>query len=62
MHCNNISATALPSHPHTIVAAMPTDEFTLRVSFLMGFFVVLSLFVSRYFRRDPMVRPLPFSH
>jgi hypothetical protein len=37
---------------------MPPDEFTLRVSFLMGFFVVLSLFVSRYFRGDPMVRPL----
>ncbi|KAH9998657.1 cytochrome P450 [Russula vinacea] len=36
---------------------MPTDEFTLRVSFLMGFFVVLSLFVGRHFRRDPMTRP-----
>ncbi|KAF8477701.1 cytochrome P450 [Russula ochroleuca] len=38
---------------------MPADEFSLRVSFLMGFFVVLSLFVSRYFRRDPMLDAIP---
>ncbi|KAF8467570.1 cytochrome P450 [Russula ochroleuca] len=38
---------------------MPADEFTLRMSFLMGFFVVLSLFVSRYFRRDPMLDAIP---
>ncbi|KAI0278272.1 hypothetical protein BGY98DRAFT_974721 [Russula aff. rugulosa BPL654] len=37
---------------------MPDDEFTLRMSFLMGFFVILSLFISWYFRRDPIVRPL----
>jgi hypothetical protein len=38
---------------------MPDDEFTLRMSFLTGFFIVLSLFISWYFRRDPMVRSLP---
>jgi hypothetical protein len=37
---------------------MPADEFSLKVSFLVGFFIVLSLFVSRYFRRDPVVSPL----
>jgi hypothetical protein len=36
---------------------MPADEFTLKLSTLMGFFVVLSLFISWYFRRDTMVRP-----
>ncbi|KAH9993110.1 cytochrome P450 [Russula vinacea] len=38
---------------------MPADEFTLRMSFLMGFFVVFSLFVGRYFRRDPMLDAIP---
>jgi hypothetical protein len=38
---------------------MPADEFTLKVSFLMGFLVLLSLFLGRYFRRDPMVWLLP---
>jgi hypothetical protein len=33
------------------------DEFTLKVSFLAGVLVVVSLFVSRHFRGDPMVRP-----
>jgi hypothetical protein len=37
---------------------MPTDEFTMRVSFLIGFFV-LFLFVGRYFRRDPMLDAIP---
>jgi hypothetical protein len=38
---------------------MPADEFTLKVSFLMGFLVLLSLFLGRYFRRDPMLDAIP---
>ncbi|KAF8463173.1 hypothetical protein DFH94DRAFT_686799 [Russula ochroleuca] len=38
---------------------MPADEFTLKLSTLMGFFVVLSLFVSWYFRRDPILDAIP---
>jgi hypothetical protein len=38
---------------------MPSDDFTLKVSFLMGFLVLLSLFLSRYFRRDPMLDAIP---
>ena len=37
-----------------------SDEFILKVPFFTGVFVVVSLFVSWYFRGDPMVRPLPF--
>jgi hypothetical protein len=36
------------------------DDFTLKLSFLTGGLIVVSLFVSRYFRRDLMVRPFPF--
>ncbi|KAF8467591.1 cytochrome P450 [Russula ochroleuca] len=38
---------------------MPADEFTLKVSILIGFFAVLSLVVSRYFRGDPMLDAIP---
>ncbi|KAI0000312.1 hypothetical protein BJV77DRAFT_382129 [Russula vinacea] len=38
---------------------MPADEYTLKLSFLMGFFVLLSLFVSRYLMRDPMLDAIP---
>jgi cytochrome P450 len=38
---------------------MPDDDFTLWMSFITGFFVVLSLFISWYFRRDPMVDAIP---
>ncbi|KAF8471577.1 cytochrome P450 [Russula ochroleuca] len=38
---------------------MPADEFTLKLSTLMGFFVVLSLFISWYFRRDTMLDAIP---
>jgi hypothetical protein len=38
---------------------MPADEFTLKVSFLVGFLVLLSLFLGRYFRRDPMLDAIP---
>ena len=36
-----------------------SDEFTLNVALLTGTLVVVSLFVSLHFMRDPMVRPLP---
>jgi hypothetical protein len=38
---------------------MPADEFTLKVSILIGFFAVLSLVVNRYFRVDPMLDAIP---
>lgn len=41
--------------------SMHPDEFTLRVSSLLGFFVVFILFFRRYIRRDPMVRALAVS-
>ena len=44
--------------PISLCCSMPDDAFTLRVSFLMGFFVVFSFFIGWYFRRDPTVRPL----
>ena len=34
------------------------DEFTLKVPLLAGVLIVVSLFVSRYFRVDPMVSSL----
>jgi len=37
---------------------MPDDELTLSMLFLMGFLVVLSLFISWYFTHDPKVRSL----
>ena len=37
---------------------MPDDDFTLGMSFLIGFVALLSFYISRYLRRDPMVRPL----
>jgi hypothetical protein len=33
------------------------DDYTLKVSFLAGFLVVVSFFISWYVRGDPMVRP-----
>jgi len=38
---------------------MLDDEFTLRMSFLMAFFVVLLLFLSWYFSRNPMLDAIP---
>ncbi|KAI0280590.1 hypothetical protein BGY98DRAFT_932506 [Russula aff. rugulosa BPL654] len=38
---------------------MPDDEFTLRMLSLMQFFVILSLFIGWYFRRDPMLDAIP---
>jgi len=40
------------------------DDFTLKVSPLAGFLVVVSLFLSGYFglRGDPMVRPFLLTH
>ena len=35
------------------------DDFALRVSFLAGLFVVLSLFISWYLKGDPLVGPQP---
>ena len=35
------------------------DDYTSTVSFLAGFFVVVSLFISWYARGDPMVRKFP---
>jgi hypothetical protein len=34
-----------------------SDELTLRVSFLAGFFVVVSLFIGWYLKGDPLVSP-----
>jgi len=34
------------------------DEATMRASFLVGLFVVVPLFVSWYFKGDPLVRGL----
>jgi hypothetical protein len=36
-----------------------SDEFALRMPFLVGLSVGLPLFVIWYLRRDPLVRPLP---
>lgn len=33
------------------------DDFSLRASFLAGFFVVASLFISWYLKGDPLVGP-----
>jgi hypothetical protein len=38
---------------------LEADEFSLKVTFLVGVLVVVSLVVSQYFRGDPMVRPFP---
>ena len=35
------------------------DDYTSTVSFLAGFFVVVSLFISWYAKGDPMVRQFP---
>ncbi|KAI0292786.1 cytochrome P450 [Russula brevipes] len=37
------------------------NEYTLRASFLAGLFIVVSLVVNRYLRRDPLVSPLTVS-
>lgn len=37
---------------------MHPDELTLRVAYLLGFFVAFFLFFRRYIRRDPMVSAL----
>ena len=45
--------------PHPKHSCSMPDEFTLKVPFLAGLVVVVSLFVSQYLRRDPMVRSSP---
>ena len=55
-----IQALTLPLPTQTVKRfCSMLDEFNLKVPFLAGLVVVVSLFVSQYLRRDPMVRSSP---